>query len=165
MVTEKTAKAQVLRLSGLPFFQSLLESEMAGAKELHSALRDACRDDQHACETVSRWIRGHGQLPTPADFYATAREVAEEGRIVQDARVAERRRKCRMCDGTGWCPVYELVTWESRGEGTFRRTERIGVEQYETLRRTKLGGLGVQEVYSGVTRCACSPVAERLDAS
>ncbi len=163
MVTEKTAKSQVLRLSGLPFFQSLLNNEMAGAKELQAALRDACRDDQHGCDTVSRWLRGHSQLPTPADFYQTAHEVAEEGRIVRDARVAQKRSKCRQCDGTGWMPVYELVTWESRAEGAYRRMERIGPEQYSTLRRTKLGGLGVQEVYSGVTRCACSPAAERVD--
>ncbi len=125
MVTEKCATSQIIRLSGLPFFAQLLESDKAGAKELQVALREACRDDQHASETVSRWLRGHSQLPTPADLYSSAREVAEEGRIVQDARSAERRRKCRFCDGTGWSVVYELVTWESRGEGTYRRTENI----------------------------------------
>jgi len=145
----------------LPFFQSLLDADNAGAKELRSALRDACRDDQHAAETINRWLRGHAQLPTPADLYAAAREVSEEGRIVEDARRAERRKKCAACDGTGWCPVYELITWESRGDGLFRREERIGREQYETLRRTKLGGMGVQMVYSGVTRCACSPVVAK----
>ena len=143
MISEKQASAQTLRLSGLPGYPGTSQGE----KELIRTMRETAQDPAHADRMVRAWQQKSRFAPAPYDLY-------EIGRETMRSAAQEPHRNCKLCDGTGWRPIWVLRTWMGGDRYAHVSNERISEERYREL-RPKVAGLGVQEVYTAVERCGC----------
>ena len=142
MIDKSKAATQILRLSGLHFFP---RNEKA-REELINALASVSRDVAHAGGIVSKWLESSPNAPTPADLWQLGRTT--------DREENPRYWTCSNCNGTGWAPEWQLITWT---DGTHKSVQRITREQFAELKQLVSGTVGdqiVREAYDYCTACA-----------
>lgn len=147
MCSKREAVKQINRLAALPGFIGMAE---AGVIELSSSLMEVSDDDAHCERIISSWVRQNRWMPTPVDLEDIAQSTRRnDGRTVGDA-------SCKACKGTGFRPVWVLVTITRHPNGEVRGSEmaEIGPQvAYDLM--PKLADNESQSVGQAVAPCYC----------
>lgn len=153
MVQRLDASAQILRLAGLPGFNSLTEKAI---EELENALLE-CRDTKHAAEVISAWLRHSHHRKDFVQFLPIPSDLFELSDLVQPAQYTG-RRLCELCGGSGFRVMYERHTYNGRislRDGLPEKTvEDVSFEIY-TAQRKVVDGLR-QKLIEVASHCECS---------
>lgn len=100
MITQQQAAPAILRLSVLPYFNSLMAE---AREELVDALAAVSDDQGHAGRIVSEWLSEQSELPTPAQL----RGMAQQSRLANPSAIVD--HSCE-CGGTGFVTAWYLGT-------------------------------------------------------
>ena len=150
MLNAKEARAQIARLAGLPGYEKAKES---GRRELGRLIQDRCSSADHARRVIDAALGKFMFLPAPAELSAIIEQVPA------DEALADRRKQCPICGGTGYVSRDYLVTTHRVGEKVWRTIELIedsgDVPAWKVASdlRRKIGP--DQQVVAAAKRCEC----------
>lgn len=147
-MTNAAIQRQMNRLSLLRQFPT--EPEVV--KVLADTLRKLTENEHELHQLVTAWCEFSEYSPTEAGLRTQLSALREAQQPPEDFKSP----KCRICGGTGYSPLWWLVTMHRHPNGSnHEQTEYITEEQYHDLRRKLVRDeKWEQQVYSGVQRCS-----------
>jgi len=148
MITEKLAKAQIARLSGMMGFP---RENPPAIRELMGALM-VCQQDSVAIGIIDDILESFQRCPAPADLRRTAydRQERNEGP----------KRRCSICGGGGFTTVFQIVRWKGQSFVATSIKTIPGVttqEEADAFQRRVMATGSEDEVRSAAVPCVCLP--------
>ncbi len=148
MCSKREAIRQMNRLAPLAGWHGTTEDAF---REILAALMESADDDAHCERIITAWVRSNRWMPRPSEI----EETAEATRRSEPRPTG--KSSCRQCKGTGFRPVWVLVTITRHPNGEVKGSElaEIGPQVAHELSK-KLVGNESQTVANAVGPCGCN---------
>ena len=147
VISETVLSQQIVRLSILA--RPEREDHQLAIEEVKTAFRESAKNADHANRITNWLIRYNRFFPRPVDIYDTA------SLTLRDSDMPHPDKNCRVCDGTGWEPAWQLCTHHHGPNGSaYKSVDLIFDQAIADDLRKKIDGR-TQVLYDCRRRCSC----------